>query len=59
MQMSKEYEIEQINEAIKYYKNILNTPGDNSLPLFFTEDAQQITESISELFLRLKELEAA
>tara|TARA_B100000678_G_C18095119_1_gene456416 strand:+ start:491 stop:670 length:180 start_codon:yes stop_codon:yes gene_type:complete len=59
MQMSKEYEIEQINEAIKYYKNILNTPGDNSLPLFFTEDARQITESISELFVRLEELEAA
>ena len=57
--MSKEYEIEQINEAIKYYKNILNTPGDNSLPLFFTEDARQITESISELFVRLEELEAA
>jgi hypothetical protein len=59
MQMSKEYEIEQINEAIKYYKTILNSPGDNSLPLFFTEDARQITESISELFVRLEELEAA
>ena len=57
--MSKEYEIEQINEAIKYYKNILNSPGDSSLPLFFTEDTQRITESISELFIRLKELEAA